>query len=49
METSFTKEEFLLILFCPFFPEEFFADGAPGGVDEINELAEKIHFGLTAD
>jgi hypothetical protein len=32
-----------LILICPGFPEEFFTDGAPGRIDEINELAEDAH------
>jgi hypothetical protein len=44
METKLTKEECLLILFRPVFPEELFADGAPGRIDKINELGEKIHF-----
>ncbi len=43
METRLTKEEFLLIPFRPVFPEELFADGAPGRIDEINEVAENAH------
>ena len=49
IETRLTKEEFLLILFCPIFPEEFFTDRAPGRIDKIHEMVEKIHFGLTTD
>ena len=43
MEARFTKEELLLIIICPVIPKISFTDGAPGRIDEINELTEDAH------